>query len=248
MRLGNVSMLLDDHEGAIAGYLHAMNDPRFRRDARVSLAMVHYIGGFLDLAVQQLRGLPVNDSIRSNLHDFAKAYEEKRDLYGARDVYRMILAAAPLDSEARRKLDAVMAQLEPPAHRAAPHDKPPVIHPQAPPPRVPTMKPAEAEALSLRMGMLSNTAGTDITSYSAPKVFRTADGVLVPKGTAKTGQVTPVDPVNETNVRLARIEAGGCRPSPDLMAALQRLEARVAKHPASRVLAFWWNFWLVILA
>ncbi len=92
-RLGKLHFLVQDYDKAIGCFQRTSQDYRWEADSAKMLGKCFVGKGMLDLALQEFKKLVVDDETKELLYDLAQRYETKRDLVGAKTVYRQLFAA-----------------------------------------------------------------------------------------------------------------------------------------------------------
>jgi len=92
-RLGKLHFLTHDYDKAIGCFQRTSQDYRWEAESAKMLGKCFVGKGMLDLALQEFKKLVVDDETKELLYDLAQRYESKRDLVGAKTVYRQLFAA-----------------------------------------------------------------------------------------------------------------------------------------------------------
>jgi tetratricopeptide (TPR) repeat protein len=92
-RLGQVYAAMEEFDRAIGCFQRSSQDYRFQREAIRSLGLCFVRKGMLDLALQEFKKLPVDADMKDILYDLAQRYEKKKDLVGAKTVFKSLFAA-----------------------------------------------------------------------------------------------------------------------------------------------------------
>ncbi len=92
-RLGKVFYSKGDFDQAIGCFQKTSQDYRWEAESTKMLGKCFTGKGMLDLALQEYKKLVVDNETKELLYDLAQRYEAKRDLVGAKTVYRQLFAA-----------------------------------------------------------------------------------------------------------------------------------------------------------
>lgn len=92
-RLGKLHFLTQDYDKAIGCFQRTSQDYRWEAESAKMLGKCFVGKGMLDLSLQEFKKLVVDDETKELLYDLAQRYEAKRDLVGAKTVYRQLFAA-----------------------------------------------------------------------------------------------------------------------------------------------------------
>ncbi len=92
-KLGKLHYLRQEYDEAIACFQRTAQDYRWESESTKMLGRCFVDKGMLDLALQEYRKLAVDDETKELLYDLAQRYETKRDLVGAKTVFRQLFAA-----------------------------------------------------------------------------------------------------------------------------------------------------------
>ena len=106
-RLGVVYMRMEEYDRAIAAFQRSSQDYRFEAEATKLLGQCFVHKNMLDLALQQFKGLPVDEELKEILYDLAQRYEQKKDLVGAKTVYKTLFAADISYRDVKVKFEAL---------------------------------------------------------------------------------------------------------------------------------------------
>ncbi|MCE5229665.1 protein kinase [bacterium] len=107
-QLGRLAMRVDKHDLAISCFQQTSRDYRWEADSLRNLARCFMAKGMLDLALQELRRLPIDDEIKGLLYELGQRYEAVHDLQGAREVYKQIFAADITYRDVKGKLERLV--------------------------------------------------------------------------------------------------------------------------------------------
>ncbi len=92
-RLGRIHYMNQDFDKAIGAFQKTAQDYRWEAESTKMLGKCFTAKGMLDLALQEFKKLVVDDETKELLYDLAQRYESKKDLVGAKTVYRQLFAA-----------------------------------------------------------------------------------------------------------------------------------------------------------
>ncbi len=92
-RLGSIYYQQQEYDEAIGCFQKTSQDYRWEAESTKMLGKCFTGKGMLDLALQEYKKLVVDDETKELLYDLAQCYETKRDLVGAKTVYRQLFAA-----------------------------------------------------------------------------------------------------------------------------------------------------------
>jgi len=92
-RLGIVYMRMEEYDKAIGAFQRSSQDYRLENEAAKLLGQCFVAKGMLDLALQQFKRLSVDDDLKEILYDLGQRYEQKKDMIGAKTVYKTLFAA-----------------------------------------------------------------------------------------------------------------------------------------------------------
>ena len=90
---------------AAAAFQRTAQDFRYENESTRMLGQCFARKGMLEFALQEFKKLPVDDEMKAILYDLATQYEEKNDLVGAKQVYRMLYAADMNYRDVKAKFD-----------------------------------------------------------------------------------------------------------------------------------------------
>ncbi|MEN6626738.1 MAG: protein kinase [Candidatus Sumerlaeia bacterium] len=107
-QLGRLAMRIDKHDLAISCFQQTSRDYRWEADSLRNLARCFMAKGMLDLALQELRRLPIDDEIKGLLYELGQRYEAVHDIQGAREVYKQIFAADITYRDVKGKLERLV--------------------------------------------------------------------------------------------------------------------------------------------
>ncbi len=91
-KLGKLHYLRQEYDEAIGCFQRTAQDHRWESESTKMLGRCFVDKGMLDLALQEYRKLAVDEETKELLYDLAQRYEAKRDLVGAKTVYRQLFA------------------------------------------------------------------------------------------------------------------------------------------------------------
>jgi tetratricopeptide (TPR) repeat protein len=92
-RLGKLFYAQQEFDKAIGCFQKTTQDYRWEAESTKMLGKCFTSKGMLDLALQEFKKLVVDAETKELLYDLAQRYEAKRDLVGAKTVYRQLFAA-----------------------------------------------------------------------------------------------------------------------------------------------------------
>ncbi|MBI5154160.1 protein kinase, partial [Candidatus Poribacteria bacterium] len=92
-RLGKLFYMNQDYDKAIGSFQKTAQDYRWEAESTKMLGKCFTAKGMLDLALQEFKKLVVDEETKELLYDLAQRYEAKKDLVGAKTVYRQLFAA-----------------------------------------------------------------------------------------------------------------------------------------------------------
>ncbi len=104
-KLGKVSYVMGDYDRAIGCFQKSSQDFRWEGDSLKMLGRCFVAKGMLDLALQEFKKLVVDDELKELLYDLAQRYEMKKDLVGAKTVYKHLFAADIDYKDVRQKFE-----------------------------------------------------------------------------------------------------------------------------------------------
>ncbi len=91
--LGTIYYQQQEYDPAIGCFQKTAQDYRWEAESTKMLGKCFTSKGMLDLALQEFKKLVVDDDTKELLYDLAQRYEAKKDLVGAKTVYRQLFAA-----------------------------------------------------------------------------------------------------------------------------------------------------------
>jgi serine/threonine-protein kinase len=109
-QLGRLAMRLDKVDLAISCFQTTSRDYRWEAESLRHLARCFMAKGMLDLALQELKRLPLEDDIKAQLYELGQRYEAVGDNQGAREVYKLIFAADITYKDVKGKLESLSEQ------------------------------------------------------------------------------------------------------------------------------------------
>ncbi len=92
-RLARLHYMNQEHDKAIGNFQKTAQDYRWEGESTKMLGKCFTAKGMLDLALQEYKKLVVDEETKELLYDLAQRYEAKKDLVGAKTVYRQLFAA-----------------------------------------------------------------------------------------------------------------------------------------------------------
>ncbi|MBX3728967.1 MAG: protein kinase [Candidatus Sumerlaeia bacterium] len=92
-RLGRLYYMIQEYDSAIGCFQKTAQDYRWEAESIKMLGKCFTNKGMLDLALQEFKKLVVDEETKELLYDLAQRYEGKKDLVGAKTVYRQLFAA-----------------------------------------------------------------------------------------------------------------------------------------------------------
>jgi len=105
--LGKIFVALEEYDRAIGCFQRTAQDYRFENEATKALGLCFVQKGMLDLALQEFKKVPVDDEMKDILYDLAQRYETKKDLVGAKTVYKTLFAADIDFRDVRQKYESM---------------------------------------------------------------------------------------------------------------------------------------------
>lgn len=106
-QLGRLAMTTENHDLAIACFQHTARDYRWESDSLRLLAQCFMAKGMLDLALQEMKRLPIDEDVKELLYELGQRYEAVGDLQGAREVYKLIFASDINYRDVKGKLEGL---------------------------------------------------------------------------------------------------------------------------------------------
>jgi tetratricopeptide (TPR) repeat protein len=106
-QLGRLAMRLDKHDLAISCFQTTSKDYRWEGESVRNLARCFMAKGMLDLAMQDMKRLPMEDDVKELLYELGHRYEAVSDIQGAREVYKLIFAADITFRDVKGKLETL---------------------------------------------------------------------------------------------------------------------------------------------
>ena len=104
-KLGKIYLVSGEYDKAISCFQKTAQDFRWENDSIKNLGLAFVQKGMLDLALQEFKKLPVDEEMKEILYDLGQRYENKNDLVGAKQVYRIIFAADINYRNVRKKFE-----------------------------------------------------------------------------------------------------------------------------------------------
>ncbi len=92
-KLGKLFYSQQEYDEAIGCFQQTSQDYRWEAESTKMLGKCFSGKGMLDLALQEFKKLVVDEETKELLYDLAQRYEAKKDLVGAKTVYRQLFAA-----------------------------------------------------------------------------------------------------------------------------------------------------------
>lgn len=92
-RLGKIYYSLQEFDEGIGCFQKTAQDYRWEAESTKMLGKCFAGKGMLDLALQEFKKLVVDEETKDLLYELAQRYETKKDLVGAKTVYRQLFAA-----------------------------------------------------------------------------------------------------------------------------------------------------------
>ena len=106
-RLAGVYRRVGRHDDAIACLQRCAQDYRWEQQATFSLAETFVDKGMLDIAFNELRKLPIEGDAKELLYDLAGRFEDKGDLVGAKNAFRLLVSTDISYRDVRNRFDAL---------------------------------------------------------------------------------------------------------------------------------------------
>ncbi len=106
-QLGRLAMRMDKYDLAISCFQQTSRDYRWEGESVRNLARCFMAKGMLDLALQELKRLPVEKDVKELLYELGQRYESVNDVAGAREVYKLIFAADITYRDVKGKLETL---------------------------------------------------------------------------------------------------------------------------------------------
>jgi tetratricopeptide (TPR) repeat protein len=106
-QLGRLAMRLDKLDLAISCFQQTSRDYRWEAESVRHLARCFMAKGMLDLALQELKRLPMENDVKEQLYELGQRYEAVHDIQGAREVYKIIFAADITFKDVKGKLETL---------------------------------------------------------------------------------------------------------------------------------------------
>jgi tetratricopeptide (TPR) repeat protein len=107
-QLGKLAIQTGKFDLAISCFQKTDKDYRWENESIRCLARCFMAKGMLDLALQELRRIPVEDAAKDLLYELGQRYEAVNDPPGAREVYKMIFAVDIGFKDVKGKLEALV--------------------------------------------------------------------------------------------------------------------------------------------
>ncbi len=104
-QLGKLLYQMLDFDRAIGCFQKTAQDYRWEAESTKALGKCFTAKGMLDLALQEYKKLVVDEETKELLYDLAQRYESKKDLVGAKTVYRQLFAADIDYKDVRRRFE-----------------------------------------------------------------------------------------------------------------------------------------------
>ena len=106
-QLGKLAIRVDKFDLAIQCFQATGKDYRWEGQSVRNLARCFMAKGMLDLALQELKRLPLEDDVKEQLYELGQRYESVNDIHGAREVYKLIFAADITFRDVKGKLETL---------------------------------------------------------------------------------------------------------------------------------------------
>jgi tetratricopeptide (TPR) repeat protein len=106
-KLGRLAMRMDKHDLAISCFQTTSKDYRWEGESIRNLAQCFKAKGMLDLALQELKRLPMEGDVKDLMYDLGQRYEAVNDIQGAREVYKLIFASDITYKDVKGKLESL---------------------------------------------------------------------------------------------------------------------------------------------
>ncbi|MEQ8818993.1 MAG: protein kinase [Sumerlaeia bacterium] len=121
--VGKIHFLNQDHDKAIGCFQKTAQDYRWEAESTKMLGKCFMAKGMLDLALQEFKKLVVDEETKEILYDLAQRYETKKDLVGAKTVYRQLFAADIDYKDVRQRFEMLSGTTSNPMAFTAAYDK-----------------------------------------------------------------------------------------------------------------------------
>lgn len=109
-QLGKLAMQAGKYDIAISCFQQTDKDYRWENESIRHLSRCFMAKGMLDLALQEIRRIPMDDEVKEILYELGQRYEAVNDKMGAREVYKAIFAADISYRDVKGKLEALVAE------------------------------------------------------------------------------------------------------------------------------------------
>ncbi|MCL5269152.1 MAG: protein kinase [bacterium] len=106
-QLGRLAMRMDKYDLAISCFQQTSRDYRWEGESVRSLGRCFVAKGMLDLALQELKRLPLEHDVKEQLYELGQRYEAVQDIQGAREVYKLIFASDITFRDVKGKLETL---------------------------------------------------------------------------------------------------------------------------------------------
>ncbi len=114
-RLGKLFFLNQDYDRAIGCFQRTSQDYRWEAESIKMLGKSFMGKGMFDLSLQEFKKLVVDEETKELLYELAQRYEQKRDLVGAKTVYRQLFAADINYRDVRQRFEMLSGSTSDPA-------------------------------------------------------------------------------------------------------------------------------------
>jgi len=104
-QLGRLAMKVDRHDLAISCFQQTSRDYRWEGESIRNLSRCFMAKGMLDLALQELKRLPIENDVKDLLYELGARYEAVNDVPGAREVYKLIFSNDITYKDVKGKLE-----------------------------------------------------------------------------------------------------------------------------------------------
>ncbi|MDX2175520.1 MAG: protein kinase [Candidatus Sumerlaeia bacterium] len=113
--LGRTFYQMGEFDKAIGSFQRTAQDYRWEAESAKALGKCFTAKGMLDLALQEYKKLVVDEETKELLYDLAQRYEAKKDLVGAKQVYRQLFAADINYKDVQRRFELLSGSTSDPA-------------------------------------------------------------------------------------------------------------------------------------
>ncbi|MCX8035845.1 MAG: protein kinase, partial [Candidatus Sumerlaeia bacterium] len=93
LRLGMIYRDSGDSDSALRSFQKSVRDYRFEAESIRQMGKVFMQKNMLDLALEEFQKLPMDDDLKETVYQLGQMYEQRGDIAGARNAYRLIYAS-----------------------------------------------------------------------------------------------------------------------------------------------------------